>query len=369
MHSTQNGRTSALPLILAGAACALLGYTLWERVSWRSSTPSAPRVVEARGQLADFEKTTVDIFERVSPSVVHITNRDVRVRNWGNVSRMPGGTGTGFVWDDNGYIVTNWHVVQQAIARGQTVIVRFANQREFNAKVVGWREAQDIAVLKLLDAPPKLHPLPAVGRSADLRVGQAVFAIGNPFGYDQSLSTGVISALNRKISSEQGTEVAGAIQVDAAVNPGNSGGPLLDSAGRLIGMNTAIFSPSGTSAGIGFAIPVDTINEVVPALIDPGKEPLRLGIIALPIPEENLVMVREVSPGFGAAEAGIIDYENAPEGTWGDVIASVDGKPIHATSDIAAAIAGKKKGDIVDVVVRRGLPAREERLTVKVPLR
>jgi 2-alkenal reductase len=369
MNHRQAGRSSALPLLLAGAAVALAGYTFWERMRWRPHMASEPRTVAARGQLADFEQTAIDVFERVSPSVVHISNRTIRVRTWGYIGEIPGGTGTGFVWDENGYIVTNWHVVEQAIRRQETVLVRFANQHEYDAQVVDARPEQDIAVLKLLRVPAKLQPIPAIGSSSDLRVGQSVFAIGNPFGYDQSLSTGVVSALNRTIRSDRGTEVHSAIQVDAAINPGNSGGPLLDSAGRLIGMNTAIFSPSGASAGIGFAIPVDTINEVVPGLIDPSKTPPRLGVVSVEIPREDMVMVLRTLAGFGAADAGIIGAEAAPEGTLGDVIVSVDGKPVHQVSDISAAIADRKPGAKVPVVVLRGLPAREERLQVMVELR
>jgi S1-C subfamily serine protease len=218
-------------------------------------------------------------------------------------------------------------------------------------------------------APPAgLQPIPTVGSSADLKVGQAIFAIGNPFGYDQTLTQGIISALDRPIQAREGSVIYGCIQVDAAINPGNSGGPLLDSHGRLIGMNTAIYSPSGASAGIGFAIPVDTINDVVPGLISPKTDPPRLGIVLRDIPQEKLVMVETVYKGTGADAAGIIGRDRLEDGSWGDVIVAVGGKKVSSKEDVTSAIAGKKRGELVDVVLLRGLPAREQRLTVKVRL-
>ena len=366
MNSRQSGRSNALVLVLAGAAFALAGYTMWERLSWTRFGKAEPRTVEARGSLAESEKTTVEIFESVSPSVVHITSPGVVTGQdyFGNVYGIPAGTGTGFVWDDNGYIVTNWHVVQER----SSVLVRFASGREHEAAVVQKRADQDIAVVKLITLPPDMRPIPKIGSSSDLKVGQAVFAIGNPFGYDQSLTTGIISALNRTIVSEQRTKIEGCIQVDAAINPGNSGGPLLDSAGRLIGMNTAIYSPSGASAGIGFAIPVDAINQFVPTLIDPSKKRPQLGVFIQPAQDIAGVEIRAVTRGSGAEEAGLIGTQDARRGI-GDVIVGIDGKPVRTPDDLTQAVGSHKLGEQVLVQVVRGLPYREEKVQVNVTLR
>jgi len=364
MNSRESGRAGALPLVLAGAAFAIAAYMLYERLSWRPFMKSEPRVVEARGALAEFEKTSVEVFESVSPAVVHITSPQVAIGQdyWGRTFGYPAGTGTGFVWNDAGYIVTNWHVVRERTS----VLVRFANGREVEAAVIGRVPAQDIAVVKLISLPPGLRPIPKVGSSADLKVGQAVFAIGNPFGYDQSLTTGIISALNRTIRAEQGEEIEGCIQVDAAINPGNSGGPLLDSAGRLIGMNTAIFSPSGASAGIGFAIPVDVINQSVPALIDPSRGAPTLGIVPRQLADG--VEVARVYKGSGAEEAGLIGGQTSRR-SLGDVIIAIDGQPVREVTDIQRILSKHEKGDRVSVQVIRGLPYADDRVDVEVPLR
>jgi S1-C subfamily serine protease len=358
---------TALPLVLAGAAFAIAAYVMWDRFSVNLHKDAAPRAIEPRGSLAEFEQASVSVFEATSPAVVHITSRDVTYEDdWGMYYRERGGTGTGFVWDEDGYIVTNYHVVRDR----QSVLVRFADQKEYEAIVVGVRPEQDIAVVKLMARPARLTPIPKIGSSDDLKVGQAVFAIGNPFGYDQTLTTGIISALNRTIRSLLQTPIEGCIQVDAAINPGNSGGPLLDSAGRLIGMNTAIYSPSGASAGIGFAVPVNTINQVVPALIDPQP---RLGVFTKAINDaegRSYVMVEDIVRGSGAEEAGISGPRvRGRHRYYGDVIIEVAGKPIRATTDIAQAISGRKAGDTVKVTVLRGLPFEAERVELAVALK
>jgi S1-C subfamily serine protease len=228
---------------------------------------AVPRVVTPRGDLAAEEKATIELFREASKSVVYIRTialrRDVFTLN---VYEIPEGTGSGFIWDEQGHIVTNYHVIRTASAAHVTL----ADNSTYNAQLVGVEPAKDLAVLQI-DAPKRLlRPIP-IGTSRDLLVGQTVFAIGNPFGLDQTLTTGIISALNREIQSVTRQPIQGVIQTDAAINPGNSGGPLLDSAGRLIGVNTAIYSPSGAYAGIGFAIPVDTVNQVVPQLIQQGR--------------------------------------------------------------------------------------------------
>jgi S1-C subfamily serine protease len=224
-------------------------------------------IAGAAQALTDDERETIALFEQASPSVVYITSLSVRRDLFTlNVLEIPQGTGSGFVWDDAGHIVTNFHVIQNA-DRAQ---VTLADRSTWVAELVGVAPAKDLAVLRI-DAPAaKLRPLP-VGSSEDLRVGQTVLAIGDPFGLDQTLTTGVISALGREIESVAQIPIRDVIQTDAAINPGNSGGPLLDSSGRLIGVNAAIYSPSGAYAGIGFSIPVDTVKWVVPELIEHGE--------------------------------------------------------------------------------------------------
>ncbi|MDP3225440.1 MAG: trypsin-like peptidase domain-containing protein, partial [Rubrivivax sp.] len=228
---------------------------------------AVPRAITPRGPLTADELVHVDLFKRSSPSVVHITSLGVQRDMFSaNVQQVPRGTGTGFVWDGNGHIVTNFHVIQGANGARVTL----ADQTSFDAQLVGAFPDRDLAVLKI-DAPKDKLPPIAVGSSKDLLEGQRVYAIGNPFGLDQTLTTGIVSALNREIESFNQRTIRGVIQTDAAINPGNSGGPLLDSAGRLIGVNTQIASPSGASAGIGFAIPVDEVNRIVPRLIRDGR--------------------------------------------------------------------------------------------------
>jgi len=212
-----------------------------------------PRTVTPRGDLAEDEKTTIEVFQRVSPSVVHITAVDQIYNNLTrDATEVPAGVGSGFIWSEDGYIVTNHHVISKA----EGVMVTFADGTAMKGRVVGHAPDQDLAVIKVEAPPDTLHPI-TIGSSSDLVVGQKVFVIGNPFGLDHTLTTGTISGLGRSIRTESKRLIPDIIQTDAAINPGNSGGPLLDSAGRLIGVTTAIFSPSGASAGIGFSVPVD----------------------------------------------------------------------------------------------------------------
>ena len=362
----QRRQSSPLPLILAGAAFVMAAYMVWER-----SSPGAlhleaePRSVTPRGDLADYEKDVIAVYENSRPSVVHIT-KEVRVRDWlGSVSTREEGTGSGFLWDERGYVVTNFHVVQG----NREMLVRMHDQREARGVVVGARPDLDIAVLKLADTPD-LRPIP-IGTSRDLKVGQTVLAIGNPYGLDQTATTGIISALDRSIQSVAGSPIRGVIQTDAAINPGNSGGPLLDSAGRLIGMNTAIKSPSGGSAGIGFAVPVDTINRVVPELIEGRSTSERLILGFNPeeirIGNTRVVRVARVIPGSGAEAAGL--RGSAANYTVGDVILAVEGQEIRSRSDIAAVLSQFEAGDKVAVEVLRGLPQRQDRITLHIELR
>ena len=256
---------------LLALVVGLVLYVLWKDVLSRPRlNPDADaRPVMARGDLASDEAATIELFEATSPSVVHIsTLRRQAVREGffrTNILEIPEGTGSGFVWDEAGHVVTNFHVLQG----GNEFQVRLSDQSEYRASVIGGSPEFDLAVLQI-DAPrSSLVPIP-IGESRSLRVGQKTFAIGNPFGLDQTLTTGVISGLEREILSVGGTPIRGVVQTDAAINPGNSGGPLLDSAGRLIGVNTAIKSPSGAYAGVGFAVPVDTVNRIVPQILREG---------------------------------------------------------------------------------------------------
>lgn len=228
---------------------------------------SKPNNIAPVTRVFDTEAATIDLFEKAVPSVCFITTLNVRQDYWSrNVEEIPSGTGSGFIWDKEGHIITNFHVIQG----GDRATVTLSDRKTYDAEIVGVAPDKDLAVLKIKASEAVLKPLP-VGTSHDLKVGQYAFAIGNPFGLDQTLTTGVISALGREIKSVNGRAIRDVIQTDAAINPGNSGGPLLDSSGRLIGVNTQIYSPSGASAGIGFSIPVDEVNWVVPDLIKYGE--------------------------------------------------------------------------------------------------
>ena len=318
---------------------------------------SEPRVIAPRGALADFEQTAVALFERVSPSVVQVVvpHANSLSENGDGRDSEQVGTGTGFVWDDAGNIVTNAHVV----GTSDRVVIRTASGQVMRADVVGRASNYDLAVVRI--GGSSLPPPVAVGSSTDLKVGQAVFAIGNPFGLDQSLTTGIISALKRRMPTAGGREVAGVIQTDAAINPGNSGGPLLDSAGRLIGVNTAIYSPSGAYAGIGFAIPVDTVRWIVPELIAYGK--VIRPRMALAVAPERItqqlgisgVLILQVTPGTPAAEAGLRPTRRTRDGNivLGDVIVAVDGEKVETYNDLLAILDERKVGDVVTVTVIR----------------
>ncbi len=327
---------------------------------WLIQREAVPRAVTPRGDLAADEQTTIAIFETVSPSVVFITTTEQSVSPWTrDLTEVRRGTGSGFVWDDRRHIVTNWHVVADVSAAW----VRLADQRSFRAELIGKSPAHDLAVLRISGVWQAPRPV-AIGRSADLRVGQKVLAIGNPFGFDYSLTTGVVSALDRTIYNERSGEIRGLIQTDAAINPGNSGGPLIDSAGRLIGINTAIFSTSGTFAGIGFAVPVDTINRVVPELIARGRyvRP-RIGIrgddvLSRPLLEQlgvQGVLVLGVIPGSPAEAAGLLETGIAATGeiSPGDVIEQLDGEPLRSMADLIDALERYQVGDRVRLQVFR----------------
>ena len=345
---------------LLSVACLLA--VLFARQTWLGSASlndprATSRTVTARGELFSDERSTINLFRQASPSVVNITTigveRDLFTLN---LYQIPQGTGSGFVWDINGDIITNFHVIQNA----DSAQVTLADQSNWKARVVGVAPDKDLAVLRI-DAPAnRLRPIP-IGTSKDLQVGQSVYAIGNPFGLDQTLTTGVISALNREIESVTRRPIQGVIQSDAAINPGNSGGPLLDSAGRLIGVNTAIYSPSGTSAGIGFAIPVDTVNRIVPELIRSGKI-IRPGL-GIQIADDQIaqrlgvtgLLVVDVARGSAAAKAGIQPTRRDAEGRLrlGDIITALDGKKVESPNDLYLLLEKYKIGDAVNISILR----------------
>jgi S1-C subfamily serine protease len=329
------------------------------------------RPVTPRGELPAEERSVIDVFEKSKRSVVYISTTE-RVRDlWTrNIHSIPRGTGSGFVWDERGDVITNYHV----IAGASDARVRLNDGRDYAATLVGASPAHDLAVLRI-KVPSNPPPSLSLGSSHDLRVGQRVYAIGNPFGLDWSMTTGIVSALDRALDGEGGNTIEHLIQTDAAINPGNSGGPLLDSAGRLIGMNTAIYSPSGASAGIGFAVPIDTINRVAPALIAHGKYIRPALGIAMDddvndVLSERLnvhgVFVLEVDPNGPAAAAGLrgARLERGTVVVPGDVIVAIGEKPVASVPRLQARLDDFNPGD----KVRVGILRDGKRMTVDVTL-
>ncbi len=320
--------------------------------------------------LMPVETKTIDIYRRAVPSTVNVSNIKLAKNFYYGEVEIPQGQGSGFVWDGNGHIVTNFHVVQG----GNNFVVTFYNDpKQYPAKLVGAAPDKDIAVLKLQDKPSKLSPI-SVGTSKTLLVGQYSYAIGSPFGLDYTLTTGVISALGRKIDGIGGVKINDMIQTDAAINMGNSGGPLLDSAGQLIGMNTVIFSTSGSSAGLGFAVPVDTIREIVPQLITHGKV-IRPGLGIGIVPDSMKTRLTGNTKGLiisyidekgSAAKAGLKGMTQDQFGRVyiGDIILAINGKEVNSLDDIYQILETKKIGEQVDVKYRR----EGKTLTTKVTL-
>ncbi|MDO9075091.1 MAG: trypsin-like peptidase domain-containing protein [Rubrivivax sp.] len=357
------------------AAAALLGaaaafFAVPALVQGRAD--ATPRAVAPRGPLAADEMANIDLFRRASPSVVHITSLGVQRDLFSlNVQQVPRGTGTGFVWDDNGHIVTNFHVIQGANGARVTL----ADQTSYDATMVGAFPDRDLAVLRIEAPKAKLPPI-ALGSSRELQVGQRVYAIGNPFGLDQTLTTGLVSALNREIESFNNRTIRGVIQTDAAINPGNSGGPLLDSAGRLIGVNTQIASPSGASAGIGFAIPADEVNRIVPRLIRDGRfvRPA-IGVSAGPAGLQQAlklpkgVVIVDVGRGTPAARAGLQPFRRGNRGEVlpGDVITAIDGEAVNGFDDMLAVLERRQPGQSVTLSVWREGRERKQALVLAAP--
>ncbi|TWU09166.1 putative periplasmic serine endoprotease DegP-like precursor [Symmachiella macrocystis] len=319
---------------------------------------ASARAVTPRGDLAADEKTTIEIFQKVAPSVVHITAVD-QVTNplAADPVEVPSGIGSGLVWSDDGYIVTNFHVISQA----KGVVVTLGDGTVLKAKLVGKAPDQDLAVLKV-DAPAsQLVPIP-IGESSNLMVGQKVFAIGNPFGFDHSLSTGTISGLGRSIRMKTRRLITDVIQTDAAINRGSSGGPLLDSAGRLIGVTTAIYSPSGVSAGLGFSVPVDMVNRVVPELIQHGKIE-RPGLGIRPVLDQLThrlglegILIEADEDGSMKTRSGIRPTywdDQANQLVVGDLIIAMDGEPLRGSLDLIDELSKRKVGDVVELTLWR----------------
>jgi S1-C subfamily serine protease len=350
------------PLLWVAIAAAVL-FVLWQGFPSLTrqigGATATPRVIAPRGDLAADEQSTIDLFNQSKASVVYITTRERVMDPWTrNIFSIPKGTGSGFIWDDAGHVVTNYHVV----ADSSEARVRLSDGRDYKAALVGVSRPHDLAVLRIVvafDRPPAV----LLGTSHDLLVGQKVFAIGNPFGLDWTLTTGIVSALDRSLPSDQGTVIEHLIQTDAAINPGNSGGPLLDSAGRLIGINTAIFSPSGAFAGIGFAVPVDTVNRVVPELVSGGKY-IRPAL-GIEVDEElnrqvteklgvEGVLVLRVTPGSPAEAAGLRGARIDKDGiTPGDIIVAIGGKPVDSVAKLLALLDDHRVGEAVPVEVLR----------------
>lgn len=346
-----------LTLALTGLASALV--LLLPLADNRADSPRDDGTdVDYMSFSTDDEANTTQVFRHASPAVVYVTSSALRRNRFSlNVMEIPRGAGTGFVWNEAGLVVTNFHV----IAGADKLTVTVQDQGDFQAEVVGVAPDRDLAVLRLIEPPAELTVLP-LGDSSELSVGRKVLAIGNPFGLDTTLTVGIVSALDREIRSPSNRQIKGVIQTDAAINPGNSGGPLLNSLGQLIGVNTAIYSPSGANAGIGFAIPVNMVKEVVPQLIAYGKilRPTlgvelasdrwtqRYGV-------EGLAIVR-VMRGMPADRAGMIGARRSYRGSiqLGDIITHVGGQPVRNNDEYLSALEQLKIGDTVTITTRRG---------------
>jgi S1-C subfamily serine protease len=370
---------------------AVLGFLLGVVILWvadprfgrgqdtpRLDPDAAERAPAARTDLDAEEKQAIAVFHTARESVVNV-DTVVRVRRFDmRVQEQQTGTGSGFVWDDDRRIVTNYHVIREAFTNRGTVGLRvvLGDKTAWSAEIVGVAPDYDLAVVQVEPSAPKdkLRKI-KVGTSADLQVGQKAFAIGNPFGLSLTMTKGIVSALDRQIESLTDRPILGAIQTDAPINPGNSGGPLLDKDGRLIGVNTSIATPSGGNVGIGFAIPVDTVNPVVTEIIHRGRvlQPdLGVKLVDQRLLRRNGitkgVMAQRVEPGGPADQAGLRELVVNPrtgEGTPGDLILAIDGQPVNTHQEFARAIGRRKVGDKVKLTIERG----DEKLEVEVTLR
>ena len=335
------------------AAPAAPGLT---EAAYRGPAPAAPGPATAttapdsaaRLRYTPTELHTIELFERAAPSVCYITTKALQRDFWTRSTReVESGSGSGFVWDQRGHIITNYHVIRGA----SSALITLGDGSEYEARVIGTAPEKDLAVLKISAPAADLQPI-GRGDSYNIRVGQAVYAIGNPFGLDRTLTTGVVSALDREIMSQANVPIQGAIQTDAAINPGNSGGPLLDSDGRLIGVNTSIYSPSGASAGIGFSIPVDVVKYVVPDLIAYGE--VRRASIGLEVRQYGRVrglIVTVARPGGPGERAGIRGLSRDERGRYvlGDILVGINGNPVRTTTDLFLELEKYDPGEFVEL--------------------
>ena len=351
-------------LLIALIALIALAAILPVVAQRTADRPVEPRAVSPRGSLLDSEKSLIALFEQAAPSVAYITTERLERSGFFAVG-VAQGAGSAFVWDSAGHVVTNYHVIENA----RKIVVQLdAGKDPIAAEFVGGAPEYDLAVVKLKTVAPGLKPIP-VGTSRDLKVGQSVIAIGNPFGFSRTLTTGVISALDRYLPTQDYAEIAGAIQTDAAINPGNSGGPLLDSAGRLIGVNTAIRSSSGSSAGVGFSIPVDLVNRIVPQLIARGRAASPgIGIVPFDpfvVARNGIkgVVINGIRSGGPAAHAGLKPLSTRT-GELGDVITAVNGRPVDTLSTFVAELDRAGIGNVAEFTVMRDGKERREKIRV-----
>ena len=357
LKSHWNLRAAALFLLIA---CPLV----CAQPKSGTAAKAEPRTVTPRGALLASEQHKVSLFENAAPSVAYITTEVVQAKNWLE-REVSQGAGSGFVWDVAGHVVTNHHVIDNA----RRVFVQLDAGQPIEAKVIGRAPEYDLAVVQLARVPANIRPIP-LGESRSLKIGQSVYAIGNPFGLQRTLTEGIISALERELPTTDYREVAGVIQTDAAINPGNSGGPLLDSAGRLIGVNSAIQSASGSSSGIGFSIPVDLVNRIVPALITRGRAPLP-GIGIVPVRPELVaragitgIVLAQVDPNGPAKQAGL-EPVNPRTGQVGDVIIAINGRPTESVTAFVSELDRAGIDAMVELsVMRNGDEARKVKVKV-----
>lgn len=354
--------TSRLTVTALALAALLLPLSLWKSAAADSETPAD--ALDYLSFATEDEANSTEIFSRASPAVVYVTTTTLRRRSRYSldVMEIPKGSGSGFVWHESGLIVTNYHVIADATRMQVTL----QDGNSYTAELIGSAAEKDLAVLRLLEPPDDLATLP-LGDSTELSVGRKVLAIGNPFGLDTTLTTGVVSALGREIRAPSGRRIRGVIQTDAAINPGNSGGPLLNSLGQLVGVNTAIYSPSGASAGIGFAIPVNTVREVVPQLISYGR--ILRPIIGVELASDRWsrrygisgVPILRVFPGLPASDAGIRGAFRSARGeiVLGDIIVAIDGEPVGTSDDYFSILEKHQAGDKLTLTLRRGDKERE----------
>ncbi len=380
-HASGAAANGWLVVILVVLVAVLMFRTVSDTLSNRPNY--TPRTVTVRGELGADEKSTISVFEMASPSVVYIKTKGFQPVFSGTAEQELA-SGSGFIWDEQGHVITNLHVVREAVFSGNTQLeVQLSDSSILDAEFVGAVYQHDIAVLKVVAKPAQLFPI-TLGTSDDLKVGQKVLAIGSPFGFDQTLSTGVIGGLNRSVATNesQNAFLDGLIQTDAAINPGNSGGPLLDSAGRLIGVNTAIVSTTGASAGLGFAVPVKNVLESVARVLEQAglKQAAELGIgildresaRTLGIPDKMFAsgpIIRNVYQKSAAAESGLRGMQLLGNSiVLGDQILSVDGVRVTTGEELRKIITSHAAGDVVQLEIARGTQTGTVEVTLKAPM-